>query len=160
MTGKKGLKLAGFVIVVMVMLSGWTVSMSAPQGKGETGAAARVGSVSGEEKIFRSIKPEEALRLLQSRDDILFLDVRSPQERAQGVIAGSTQVSIFDLVKGKLPLPKDKPILLVCAVGGRSYVAGQVLSRQGFREVYNLSGGINGWYRAGLPVTMENPAAR
>ncbi len=109
------------------------------------------------EKIFRSIGPQEALRMLQARDDVIFLDVRTPKERSYGAVAGSELVSIVDLVKGNIPLPKDKPILLVCAVGGRSYVAGQVLSRNGYNEVYNLSGGVKGWYQAGLPLTYDNP---
>lgn len=110
------------------------------------------------EKIFRSIGPEEALRMLQARDDIIFLDVRTPRERSHGAIPGSKLVSIYALLKGEIPLPKDKPILLVCAVGGRSYVAAQTLSRKGYREVYNLSGGVKGWYKAGLPLAHDKAA--
>lgn len=110
------------------------------------------------EKIFRSITPQEALRMLQARDDVIFLDVRTPKERAQGAIPGSKLVPLYPLLKGQLNLPKDKAILLVCAVGGRSYVAAQVLSKSGYREVYNLSGGVNGWYKAGLPLTHDSAA--
>jgi len=109
-------------------------------------------------KIFRSIGPEEALRMMQARDDIIFLDVRTPSERSHGAIPGSKLVSIYALLKGEIPLPKDKPILLVCAVGGRSYVAAQALSKYGYREVYNLSGGVKGWYKAGLPLTYDKAA--
>lgn len=108
-----------------------------------------------QEKIFQSIGPADAMRMLQTRDDVIFLDVRTAKERSYGAIPGSKLVSIFDLVKGNIDLPKDKPILLVCAVGGRSYMAGQVLSKQGYQEVYNLSGGVKGWYKAGLPITQE-----
>ena len=93
----------------------------------------------------------------QSRSDLIFLDVRTPQERSYGAIPGTRLVSIYDLMKGAIPLPKDKPILLVCAVGGRSYVAAQVMSKQEFQEVYNLSGGISEWVKAGLPL-MQDPA--
>ena len=97
--------------------------------------------------------------MLQERNDIVFLDVRTPQERAHGAIAGSALVGFWDLVKGRVPLPDDKAILLVCAVGGRSFAAGQVLSRRGYREVYNLSGGIESWSQAGLPISRDNAAA-
>lgn len=107
--------------------------------------------------IFLSITPQEAMRKLQTRGDIIFLDVRTPRERSYGAIHGSRLVSFYDLVKGKVPLPKDKPVMLFCAVGGRSYVAGQVLSKQGYAEVYNVSGGIKGWYKAGLPI-VQDPA--
>lgn len=107
------------------------------------------------EKIFRSIEPKDAFQMLEERDDIIFLDVRTPKERARGAIPGSTLVSLTDLMKGKLTYPKDKPILVVCAVGGRSYVAAQVLSKRGHMEVYNLSGGVKAWYQAGLPIIRD-----
>ncbi|MDW7773521.1 MAG: rhodanese-like domain-containing protein [Desulfobulbaceae bacterium] len=113
-----------------------------------------------EEKVFRSIGPVEALRMLQSRNDVLFLDVRTAKERSYGAIPGSELVSIYPLLKGDIPLPKDKAILLVCAVGGRSYMAGQVLSGKGYREVYNLSGGVKGWHKAGLPLTYDEAAVK
>jgi len=166
------MKLAGIFFLFLVMLPSWAVGAPVVKGSGEAVRTAAVAegdreqpamhlaSSSQDKKIFRSIGPEEAMRLLQSRDDIVFLDVRTLQERSQGAIPGSKLVSIFDLVQGKLSLPKDKPVLLVCAVGGRSYAAGQVLSRQGYREVYNLSGGINAWYKAGLPISVESSATR
>lgn len=109
------------------------------------------------DKIFRSLSPEEAMRMVQGRDDVIFLDVRTPQERAQGYIPGSQLVSFNDLALGRISFPKDKPILLVCAVGGRSYVAAQILSQRGYKEVYSLSGGVNNWYKAGLPLVIDNP---
>lgn len=166
------MKLAGIFFLFLVLSPSWAVGAPVVKESREEVRTASVAvgdrqqpalhlaSAPQEKKIFRSIGPEEAMRLLQSRDDIFFLDVRTPRERSQGAIPGSKLVSIFDLVKGKLPLPKDKPVLLVCAVGGRSYVAGQVLSRQGYREVYNLSGGINAWHKAGLPISMESAATR
>ena len=105
--------------------------------------------------IFRSISPEEAMRMLQQRDDVVFLDVRTPKERSRGYITGSQLVAFNDIAMGKVPLPMDKPILLVCAVGGRSYFAGQVLSKKGYKEVYNLSGGVRKWYQSGLPLTYD-----
>ena len=107
------------------------------------------------EKIFRTISPAEAMRMLQQRDDVVFLDVRTPTERARGYIPGSKLVAFNDLAMGKLDIPTDKPILLVCAVGGRSYFAGQLLSQKGYREVYNLSGGVKKWYQSGLPLTYD-----
>lgn len=107
------------------------------------------------ESIFRSISSEEALRMLQGRDDIVFLDVRTARERSRGYIPGSRLAAFTDVVTGSFPLPMDKPILLVCAVGGRSYVAGQILAQKGYKEVYNLSGGVKKWYQSGLPLTYD-----
>ena len=48
--------------------------------------------------------------------------------------------------------PKNKAILLICAVGGRSLALGQLMSKNGWNEVYNLKGGISAWKEAHLPV--------
>lgn len=106
--------------------------------------------------VFRSISPHEALAMVQQRNDVLFLDVRTAQERAYASIEGSSLVNFWDLARGKIILPQGKPILLVCAVGGRSYAAGQILSRKGYPEVYNLEGGIEQWHKDGLPLVRGN----
>ena len=103
-------------------------------------------------QIFKSVPGVEAQRIIGANKELLLLDVRTPQERHQLRIAGSHLVPVGNIVRGKLQLPKDQPVMLVCAVGGRSYLAAKVLSRMGYREVYNLDGGIEAWRRAGLPV--------
>lgn len=105
--------------------------------------------------VLMSIGPQEALRMLNQRQDIIFLDVRTPSERSRGYIPGSRLAAFTDVVREKISLPKDKPILLVCAVGGRSYFAGQILAKKGYREVYNLSGGVREWYKSGLPLAFD-----
>jgi rhodanese-related sulfurtransferase len=104
--------------------------------------------------IFRTITSLEAQQMLQERSDLVFIDVRTPQERAQARIAGSQLVAVGDVMRGKFDVPKDKPVLLVCAVGGRSWVAGKALAAMGYDEVYNMEGGIEAWYRAGLPLEL------
>lgn len=149
-----------FAVVCMAMVLIWGTSMSAQEAKQGAAPEQRQAEQSAPpagEKILKSISPAEALRMQQTRNDLVFLDVRTPKERSYGAIPGTRLVSIYDLMKGTISLPKDKPILLVCAVGGRSYVAAQFMSRQGFQEVYNLSGGISAWTKAGLPL-VQDPA--
>ncbi len=101
---------------------------------------------------FMSVTPQEAQRLISSRQGLVMIDVRTPQELANGVIKGSHNVPLWPVMQGQLNLPKDTPLLVICAVGGRSYAAGQALVKWGFKEVYNLKGGISGWSQAGLPL--------
>jgi len=54
---------------------------------------------------------------------------------------------------------KGKPLLLICAVGGRSFAAAQLLSRSGFKEVYNLDKGLQEWVRLRVPLPAKTPAA-
>lgn len=106
---------------------------------------------------MQTISPQEANTLIKSRgDDLLILDVRTPEERAQGTIAGSRLVSIWDIAYNRVRVPEDRPLLVFCATGARSYMAGQVLDKRGDYQIFNLSGGIGGWAEAGLPVVMPD----
>ena len=101
---------------------------------------------------FHSISPAAAQQLIESRKNLMIIDVRSPKELQQGAIANSILIPFWQILRGQRTLPKDKPLLLVCAVGGRSYAVAQVLQRQGYGELYNLNGGIEAWKKAGLPL--------
>jgi|GEM_PF-929122 len=100
---------------------------------------------------FRTVTPAEAMKLIKTRKDLMVIDVRSPQELREGAIANSRLIPIWQLSKKFHPDPAQ-PLLVVCAVGGRSYMAGQYLFRSGVREVYSLKGGIAAWKKAGLPL--------
>ncbi len=74
----------------------------------------------------------------------LILDVRRPDEVAQGVIPGSVHVPL-DLLRSKLDqLPRDREIVVHCQSGQRSYFACRILAQHGFR-VRNLVGGYRTW---------------
>ncbi|MDG4475557.1 rhodanese-like domain-containing protein [Thiovibrio frasassiensis] len=102
--------------------------------------------------IFRSLSPPEAKALIESRKDLVLVDVRSPQELNEGSIAGSQLMPFGELAQGRMTLPTGQPLLLICAVGGRSYAVGQYFSGKGYGEIYNLGGGISAWKGAGLPL--------
>jgi rhodanese-related sulfurtransferase len=80
------------------------------------------------------------------------VDVRSPEELSAGSIPGSQLIPFGELARGRMSLPAGQPLLLICAVGGRSYAVGQYFSGKGYREIYNLSGGIRAWKAAGLEL--------
>jgi rhodanese-related sulfurtransferase len=101
---------------------------------------------------FSSLTPMQAKQLIQSKKNLLILDVRSPAELKEGKIAGSTLVPFMKIAKGEYKVPADQPVLIVCAVGGRSYAVGKYLSQTGYPEIYNLQSGISGWKRDGLPL--------
>ncbi len=73
------------------------------------------------------------------------LDVRQPAEYEKSHIPGATLIPLPELHNRAGEIPKQKPVIAYCAVGGRSRAAAQLLKGQGFEEVYNLSGGIQAW---------------
>lgn len=101
---------------------------------------------------FSTITPLEAKALIETRKDLLLVDVRSPEEFRGGSLPGATLIPFWDFAKGRYDLPKDKPILLICAVGGRSLACGQLLASKGYREVYNLKGGLDAWQEQRVPL--------
>ena len=107
---------------------------------------------------FQTITPPQAKTLIETRTDLQIIDVRSPDEFRQGALPGSKLIPFWEFTKGNYDLPKDKPILLVCAVGGRSLAVGQLLATKGYREIYNLKGGLDAWIQQRVPI--PKPARR
>ena len=105
-----------------------------------------------QQSLFKTITPQEAKNLIDNRKDLLLIDVRGEEESHQGYIAGSTLMPLWDIIKGNQRPPQNKPVLLICAVGGRSLALGKLMSKNGWNEIYNLKGGISAWKEAKLPV--------
>jgi rhodanese-related sulfurtransferase len=100
----------------------------------------------------QAITPQELDQRLKTREPLLMVDVRSPEEYEQdGHIAGSRLLPLPMLARRLNELPTDRPIILVCRSGNRSEVACEQLMSQGFSDVINLTGGMIAWRRAGLP---------
>jgi len=109
-------------------------------------------SASADTKI-ENVSPLEFLKLVERNDGII-LDVRTAEEVAQGRISGASLLDFYDKdFERKLSLmQKDKAIYVYCRSGGRSSKAAQMMSRNGFKSIYNLTGGIGAWNEAKLPL--------
>lgn len=102
----------------------------------------------------KRISPQEAHARLTSGDHTVLLDVRQPAEYASGVALGALKIPLTRLGKRLDEVPRGRQILCICASGHRSPLAARRLSRAGF-EVLDVSGGMNAWRAAGLPVGEE-----
>ncbi len=116
-----------------------------------------------------SITAAEARETIAACAELQLIDVRQPNEYHCGHIPGATLLPILYLLDRMDELDKTKPVLVYCAIGGRSRVAAQILYRHGFTKVLNLEGGYKAWkgwtgygeYDEGLalfqePESMEN----
>ena len=88
----------------------------------------------------------------------LIVDVRELDEFAQERIAGVVLMPISQFVARHQELPKDRPLLLLCAAGSRSTSATMYLLQGGWTDVRNITGGMIGWRSAGLPIVTGAPA--
>lgn len=73
------------------------------------------------------------------------IDVRTPQEYAQGHIPGALNIPIDQLPAKVGSIDKNKPVAVYCATGARSLNAKQFLAAQGHKDVINLQNGIASW---------------
>jgi len=82
------------------------------------------------------------------------VDVRTPAEWNEGIVEGAIMNNIYedDFEKQLEKLDKEKPVAVYCKVGGRSGQAMGKMNKLGFKEVYNLDGGMDAWKSAGKPT--------
>ena len=86
------------------------------------------------------------------------LDVRTPAEFAKGHLQNAKNINWNgnDFDAQIAPLDKSKPILIYCLSGARSAAAASKMRADGFKEVYELTGGIMKWRGANLPETTDD----
>ena len=101
---------------------------------------------------YRDIRAAEAKGLLAAKKNAFLLDVRTPAEFRQGRLQGAVLIPVNEVERRIGEIPRNRPIVVYCAVGSRSGVVAGFLSRKGYGEVYNVADGIVGWYRNGFPV--------
>lgn len=91
--------------------------------------------------------------MLMSRKSALVLDVREPDEFAQGHLQGARNVPLSQLSARLKELEKfrDKPVLVVCERGRRANTAAKLLKAQSFTTLNILKGGMQAWIDAKMP---------
>ncbi|GAA5003293.1 Grx4 family monothiol glutaredoxin [Pseudoluteimonas lycopersici] len=94
-------------------------------------------------KPVRELAPEAARTMLADQR-VTIVDVRPPQERALAELPHPHR-TLDDGIDALESLPKDAPIAFICHHGGRSAQAAEHFRGLGFREVYNVTGGIDAW---------------
>ena len=80
------------------------------------------------------------------------LDVRTPQEFAEGHIASAVNLPLDQVETRASEVPGDKTVYVICRSGNRSKQASDILKKAG-KDVKNVGGGMNDWAAAGYPVT-------
>ncbi len=93
---------------------------------------------------------------LDKDEDVIILDVREAQQRAEGQIyaddyyaitRGNLEFKVLNKIKNK-----DALIVTYCRGGSRGALAAQTLKNLGYKNAVNLKGGLKGWAKAGYPI--------
>ena len=97
---------------------------------------------------------QEALLEHQSKHPghLFVLDVRTPQEYAEGHVPGAVNVPYDQLASRLAEVPKDKDVVLYCKSGRRAGIAADVLAANGYTRLSHLEGDMNAWIEKGRPV--------
>lgn len=97
----------------------------------------------------KHLKPKDVHKLVEERDDVVFFDGRNAHEAAIGKFKNAvvpdthtTHDFIKELESGKYDDIKDKPIVTYCTGGVRCEILSSLMMNRGFKEVYQIDGGI------------------
>ncbi|MEO0493773.1 MAG: rhodanese-like domain-containing protein [Actinomycetota bacterium] len=95
-----------------------------------------------------------AATLADPPDDLVILDVRTPDEFAEGHIDGAIMIDFYeaDFSARLTELDPDVPYLIYCRSGNRSGQTRAILADLGFSDVADVDGGVLAWADAGLPL--------
>jgi rhodanese-related sulfurtransferase len=105
--------------------------------------------------VAKDITPEEAnMMLMASSFFIIVIDVRTPEEYTGGYIDNAINVDFnSDNFSDEINrFDQDKIYLIYCRSGKRSAAASNVMAKLGFKNIYNMTGGILAWEATGLPI--------
>jgi len=101
-------------------------------------------------KEIQEIGPEDLKRMQNGREDFVLVDIREPNEVAQGTIPGAVPITrgVLERDIDQVTADKSKKIVLYCAGGSRSALSAASLKKMGFKNVISLAGGYGGWKKS------------
>jgi len=110
-------------------------------------------SVSACSQTYKNVNAAEAKKMID-KQKVVVVDVRTDGEWNAGHLKDAKHIDISspDFDQKINELKKDATVIVYCAVGGRSSRAAGAMSKKGFKNVYNLDGGINAWASSGYPL--------
>ncbi len=107
---------------------------------------------------IRVVTPQDAAATIADPPaDLVILDVRTPEEFAEGHVEGAVLLDFYreDFAEQLAALDPDVSYVLYCRSGNRSGQTRALMSDLGFTDVEDVEGGIVNWQTAGLPVVTD-----
>jgi len=107
--------------------------------------------------VVPEVEASEVYEALNNKNDVVIIDVRTPQEFSRGIIAGSINLPI-DLVDEKIEeivADKNKTVYVYCLSGSRSNMAVDTMVKRGYKNVFSMKSGLLAWRSKGY--SLQNP---
>ncbi len=149
---KSILVMVGVVIGVGCSVAEDTVDRSAMSDE----ASRPVAGARSDATTSQSMKPLDLMAYLESDERPVVLDVRSPEEYAEGHVPGAVNVP-YDQISARLDsldAYRDRGFVVYCRTGRRAGIAETVLIEAGFERVWDLEGHMVAWREQDLPLTV------
>lgn len=113
---------------------------------------ASTGVAMGAERVTAS----ELKAMLDKKESVVLIDVRTPQEHYEAHIPGSVLMPL-DTLESVTKLPENGRKIIYCRSGKRSLKAMEILEKKGYKNLSDLEGGIIAWTAIGGPVVTRQP---
>lgn len=108
--------------------------------------------------LYKEVGVDELNAKMEAGEELQIVDVRTDKERAQNQIPGSIHIPVDSLRERMDALDPHKKTILTCQKGMRGYIAYRILDQNGFRNLYNLAGGMSVWSRYNRVCPLEEGA--
>ena len=146
-------RIATVVIIGVVGLASLTAC-----GSDSDGASTDTSPAAESTSEFAVVSPAEAASIIDDGpEDLVVLDVRTPEEFAEGHIDGAVQLDFYrpDFAEQLAQLDPSVPYVVYCRSGNRSGQTVPMMQDLGFTSVADVNGGILSWQGSGLPVVVD-----
>lgn len=112
--------------------------------------------------VNKELQVDEYRQKLEATKDAQLVDVRTPEEYDEGHLKDAVDIDYNsdDFSKRIARLDKTRPVFVYCLSGGRSAMAAEQMHNMGFREVYNMKGGMMKWNKAAMPVVKGSDSKK
>ena len=100
---------------------------------------------------FTRLSPQQAREMVE-QGGVQFIDVREPNEYADGHARGARLVPLNTIFTDPGQIAEGEPVVFICKVGQRSALAAEYAAAIGRSDLYNVEGGTDAWAEAGLPM--------
>jgi rhodanese-related sulfurtransferase len=141
-----------------VLLAGLALAVSGCGGSAtatpaEAGTEAATETAAAADTPVTLLAPADAQELIAG-DDVRVLDVRTPEEFADGHVDGATLIDFYepDFAERIAALDRDATYVVYCRSGNRSGQAAALMAEQGFIAVHDVDGGVLAWEAGGFPL--------
>ena len=102
---------------------------------------------------IREVSPRDVQQMQQERRDVVYLDVREPNEWNLGRVQGAVHIPRGTLeTKVEQVIPREREVVIYCAGGNRSALAADTLQQMGYEKVSSMAGGWRDWVQSGGAV--------